>query len=238
VVEDSPTNITADVRGAQTPYWFVSGVPVDARWHASLDGQDLGAPAALDGGTAAWRITAVGDHRISVNYEPQRIALLTRAISLAALLGCFLLAFARRRPLAGSSPIEFTDSLPNPRWLASMSRMTRISTRSLHRCFEALGFVVAFGLLGGPAFLPVGVALAVFHLWIRPRAKLYLKAAVALFALVPFMWIIGNIDHADLISPELVSGNLWPSRLALVGVVLLTMGVICDDREVVDEHPA
>ena len=238
VVEDSPTNITADVRGAQTAYWFVSGVPVDARWHASLDGQDLGAPAALDGGTAAWRITAVGDHRISVNYEPQRIALLTRAISLAALLGCFLLAFARRRPLAGSSPIEFTDSLPNPRWLASMSRMTRISTRSLHRCFEALGFVVAFGLLGGPAFLPVGVALAVFHLWIRPRAKLYLKAAVALFALVPFMWIIGNIDHADLISPELVSGNLWPSRLALVGVVLLTMGVICDDREVVDEHPA
>ncbi len=71
VQEGRGPGLTAHVTAAREPYFLVTGQAFDARWRATLDGRDLGAPVALDGYAAGWRIDAPGDHTISVRYTGQ-----------------------------------------------------------------------------------------------------------------------------------------------------------------------
>ena len=39
------------------PFWLVLGQGLNHGWHASVDGRDLGAPRAIDGGMNGWLVT-------------------------------------------------------------------------------------------------------------------------------------------------------------------------------------
>ncbi len=105
VTSSSATRTTLTTEAAQGPYYLVLGQGYDSRWQATLDGQPLGPPRVIDGYSVGWRIADRGEHRIAVEFQPQRWASASLAASLASLaLVVGLLVVPRRRRAARPDP--------------------------------------------------------------------------------------------------------------------------------------
>jgi arabinofuranan 3-O-arabinosyltransferase len=85
VTSSSPTRTTLATEAAQGPYYLVLGQGYDPRWRATLDGQPLGPPQIIDGYSVGWRVSDRREHRIAVEFQPQRLASASLAASLAGL---------------------------------------------------------------------------------------------------------------------------------------------------------
>jgi len=104
ITSSTPTRLTLESEPSQGGAWYlVLGQGFDSRWRATVDGQPLGPPVAVDGWSAGWRISDPRAHHIAVEFVPQRAATLSLAASLAALLlvaGLMAGAVRRRRARA------------------------------------------------------------------------------------------------------------------------------------------
>ncbi len=99
ITSSTPTRLTLDSEPSQGGAWYlVLGQGIDPRWRATMDGQPLGPPIAVDAWSAGWRISDPRAHQIAVEFAPQRPATLSLVASLTALvLVAGLLVGALRR---------------------------------------------------------------------------------------------------------------------------------------------
>ena len=84
-----PTRVVADVPGTDQAYDLVLGYSYDSRWHASLEGQDLGPPRPVNGFAMGWRIAPGDSGQVVMTYGPQRlyvVALVVSAFAVVAML--------------------------------------------------------------------------------------------------------------------------------------------------------
>jgi arabinofuranan 3-O-arabinosyltransferase len=207
------------VRSATAPYYLVTGQAYDPRWHASLDGRDLGPPTTVDGYSAGWYVDASGTHTISVRYDPQRTTDLALVASGLAVLGC-LVALVVRAPL----PVEAVLRRP----AARIVRRGRVAVVG-----SVLGWLVLVGLgwlFGG---LPLGVAaavLAAWHLLRPPPPRLVPLLGVAVLVAVPIVWLALRPDLNRPLTAHIVQDDLWPHRLAAIGLLLVFVGAARAER--------
>ena len=267
VEEGRGPRFTAHVTGATQPYFLVTGQAFDPHWRATLDGRDLGAPIALDGYAAGWRVDAPGDHTISVRYTGQTGTDAAVVASGVVALGSALLVALR--PAGAPGPLPGGPSGPGGATAVGDARDRRRPWHRRHRRPEppgGLGRLVGLSGLSGPGGrrgpprrwprAPAGVRssvswtaavllawalggswlagpaalLAAWHLIRPPRPGWLIAAAVAVLAAVPVVWLILRPDTGGRITAAIVLGDPWPGRLAALGLLFLTVGVLRADR--------
>jgi arabinofuranan 3-O-arabinosyltransferase len=106
LTSSSASGVTLTTEAAQSPYYLVLGQGYDSRWRGTIDGQPLGPPQVIDGYSVGWRLSDGRQHRIAVQFGPQRWASASLAASLAglALVLALLLAPYRRQDATGRGP--------------------------------------------------------------------------------------------------------------------------------------
>ena len=103
VLDSGRTSMKVRVDGG-AGNWLVLGQSLNPGWHASIDGQDLGAPQLVDGFANGWRIPArfgSGPVTVHLEWQPQRVVAIGLWISGLAALACLLViacSWSRRRP--------------------------------------------------------------------------------------------------------------------------------------------
>lgn len=236
VDEEVPELVVADrrgprwgieVSGAGAPYVLVLGQAFDPRWTATIDGVDLGPPTVVDGYSAGWVVDGPPEHALEVTYGPQGPADLALGVSVLALVGCALLLASGSAATSGASATAATTQRPG--------RGTGGRARAVLTWGAAA--LAAWFLAGAPAVLGVVVAAARCR-W-AGRAGVLLWSGVGLLALAPVAYLVGNADRLSAVTsagvtPGLVSGNLWPHRLAVLALVLLVAGVLQQEGEPAD----
>lgn len=115
LVAGSTTDRTVRVQVPEGGAALVLGQGYDARWTATVDGQDLGAPIVVDGFSTGWMLPEAGTHTVHIRFTPQTRA--TLALVLSALVIAFFLIFTsvpliRRRMRALAERDEEQASLP------------------------------------------------------------------------------------------------------------------------------
>lgn len=110
VTASSATGLTLESEPSQGGAWYlVLGQGIDPRWRATMDGQPLGQPIAVDGWSTGWRISDPRAHHVVVEFAPQRPATLSLVASIAALLlvvGLVVVGLRQRRARARGHPGE------------------------------------------------------------------------------------------------------------------------------------
>jgi arabinofuranan 3-O-arabinosyltransferase len=102
---------TVHVDGARGAWYLISGQAYDPRWHASVDGHDLGPPILVDGYAAGWRVNLPGTtHVATIRYGPQRVTDAGLVLSGVTVLGCLALLVLRAPPRR----LRFLARLPTP----------------------------------------------------------------------------------------------------------------------------
>ena len=132
VTSQSATKIRAEVNGATKSFWFVLGQSVNAGWHATVDGRDLGESTLVNGYANGWRIRPRADSPIVVELEwvPQRTVNLALGISAIAAVTCLGIGFiglVRRRRMRHDAPSVDPASAAGaldscPRWVEPWDR--------------------------------------------------------------------------------------------------------------------
>jgi hypothetical protein len=93
-----------------------------------------------------------------------------------------------------------------------------------------LALVAVLGLLGGPAGLLVGLALAVYDAVRSPSPRELLAGSVLLLAAVPLAVLVRGLPSRATLGPDLAAGNPAAHLLAGTGLALLVLGVLRDVR--------
>ncbi len=146
VTGQSATMIRAQVSGASKPFWFVLGQSVNAGWHATVDGRDLGESTLVNGYANGWRVRPRGSEPIMVELEwvPQRTVNLALAVSAVAVMACLGIGLIglvrRRRATRGVAPPQRDSDDTSARalrgWMAravsGRSRAERPLTQGVH----------------------------------------------------------------------------------------------------------
>ena len=218
VLSQTPTSMQIEVANPDgESLYLASGMSLDQRWEASVEGRPHMDPVTVNGYSMAWPISKSGTYVVDLTFTPQRTAVIARWLSLAFLaVMLYLLIFGRRRPEWAVTTARSTHSpwLPSP-WL-----LGAIGTGWLWLTMGPKGAVA-----GAVLALLIGTRLlsAIALTWL----------GMSLLCGVPLAWIIGNTSVWGLISPVLVLGNPLPSWLALGGLTTVTMGIALhawDDR--------
>ena len=100
VTRNSATTKTVEVSASDSPYYLVTGIGYDARWHATIDGKPLGPATVIDGYSVGWRIDQPGPHRIRLGFGPQgamNLALLISAFGLVLIVVIGAVSYRRVR---------------------------------------------------------------------------------------------------------------------------------------------
>jgi hypothetical protein len=113
-----------------------------------------------------------------------------------------LRALLVRRPSRGARPPTARAAKARPRWLAPAAAL------------------IAALVFGGWLALVAAAAVTAYSARWRATARGLAAAAAVAFAVVPVLWWTFRPD-GPAVTPAVVSGNPWPSRAALVGLVLL-----------------
>jgi arabinofuranan 3-O-arabinosyltransferase len=115
---------TVRLDSARGAWYLISGQAYDRRWHARVDGRDLGPPVLVDGYAAGWRVDLPGTtHVATVWYGPQRVTDAGLVLSGGAVLGCLAMLVLRappRRPELRPTPASAAaDGPPGelPTWV-------------------------------------------------------------------------------------------------------------------------
>lgn len=74
------------------PTAVVLGQSVDAGWHATVNGKDLGAPETLDGYSAGWTLPKAGKYTVDITYRPQLRSDIALGVSIVVVLLAVALA--------------------------------------------------------------------------------------------------------------------------------------------------
>jgi hypothetical protein len=100
-----------------------------------------------------------------------------------------------------------------------------ISPKTVLLCVSV---VVVAGVVGAWTGLTAAAlaVIAVAGLGVQPATLLALGAA--LMVGVPFVWLVENASRLDQVSFELVTASPWPSRMALVALVVVAVALTFD----------
>jgi len=93
-----------------------------------------------------------------------------------------------------------------------------------------LGAVALGWLAGGLLLAGVAVAVAGWHLLLRPAPRTVLLGGLAVLVAVPVAWLVFQPSLGGLVTASIVRDNPWPHRLAAVGLLLLVVGVVRAER--------
>ncbi len=105
VDESSRLARTITVRGCPDGCWLVLGEGYHDRWQATVDGEDLGSPALVDGGFNGWWLPpSDGPTVVEVHWTAQRPMTIALVLSVVAVLACVVLAIADRRRMGDDLP--------------------------------------------------------------------------------------------------------------------------------------
>lgn len=205
---------TVEVGARSEDTWLVIGQSDNPGWTASIDGEDLGSPALVDGYSSGFMIPA-GDDPVTVEvvWRPQRAVFGGFAVSILAALVALALALRPWRWRRGE-PAPVTagprDERPRPLALA-------VATRSGGRppsWLVTLAVGLAAGLAGLAAVNPVagGVLLVVAVLGLRvDRARVLLALGpAALLGLAASYVVIQQVRHG------FPAGFRWPEQFSRV----------------------
>jgi arabinofuranan 3-O-arabinosyltransferase len=80
------TNVVVDAPSATQAYDLVLAYSFDSRWHASLDGTDLGPARPVNGFAMGWPIPAGQGGQVVISYGPQRVYVIGLIVSALAVL--------------------------------------------------------------------------------------------------------------------------------------------------------
>jgi hypothetical protein len=220
-----PTSYRITSAPSDAPWTLVLGQAYDARWHARLDGADLGPTQVVDGYSAGWTVDDPGPHEITITYGTQRPADAALAVSgLGALAVVGLLTVpAMRDRFRPTAP-------PEPRPVPARDHRA-VRTRLPGRRQGWLLVVAAAFLTGGWWLALVAAGLAAWDLFRRPRATTVVLAGVGCWVALPVAWYTGNAGRWGEVTPELVTGNPWPHVLGYVGLLLVVVGVVRHEVE-------
>jgi arabinofuranan 3-O-arabinosyltransferase len=227
VRQDRGPGMTINVADAQSPYYLVTGQAYDPRWHATMDGRDLGPPITVDGYSTGWLIDTPGSHTITVRFGPQRVGDAAAVVSVAGIFACLSLLVVR-------APVPAPAGQHRPGFAFLAARGGRRRWRTAGTAGLGWGAVILAGwLFGGLVLAAVAAAVAVAHL-ARPAPKWVIAAAVAAFAAVPVAWLAFRPPLGNNLTAHVVQDNLWPHRLAAAGLLLLVVGVVRAERSADD----
>jgi hypothetical protein len=201
-------------------------------WKATVGGESLGRPLALDGGMNAWWLPPADDARtVSVRWTPQRTMWIALGISALAVVACIVLACLplprRRRPTAsdgsGLEPSTGPPPLAHGEVVPSVATDPRPAPATL--AVASVLVLVVGVLLAGPAWGVLCAALTAGGMWVG-RRWIPAAAAVALAAGCGLYMVIH--EHRKEFGP----GFGWVGefdrvhRPALAAVVLLVSNVV------------
>ena len=116
IIENGRSRVSAQIAPDGGKQWLILGQSINRGWVATLDGEDLGAPALIDGYANGWLVDTAswdGPRRVVFEWRPQRIVSLATWISGLAAVGCLALVWRTRRR-RGSAPAPlWPDETPS-----------------------------------------------------------------------------------------------------------------------------
>jgi arabinofuranan 3-O-arabinosyltransferase len=181
-----------DVAPCPDGCWLVQGEGWNPGWKATVGGESLGRPIALDGGMNAWWLPPADDARtVSVRWTPQRTMWIALAVSALGVLACIVLACLplprrRRRPRAaprgahGPDPASVTEPVLAPGEVVPALAVDPRPDAVTLAVWSAVVLVVGV-LVAGPAWGVLCAALTAAGMWLG-RRWIPAAAAVALIA--------------------------------------------------------
>jgi hypothetical protein len=225
ILTNQPDHRVVDVTGATVPYWLVLGEGLNAGWHASLNGHDLGVPRMVDGGANGWLVTPPANgavQRISLTWTPQRtvnVGLILSAVGVAVCLVLVVVGGRRERRLGAEVPEpDVHNPLAPTRGVLSWRAATVVTAVTL----------VGTALVLEPVWsLPLAAAALLSARWPRGRAVLTVGAIGGVVAVG-----VGYVARQILSHPE--PGFGWVTRfefahrLALAAVLLVVVDVVVE----------
>jgi hypothetical protein len=232
---------TVRVAPSDEPSWLVLGESRNDAWHATVDGDDLGPPTAIDGYANGWLLPASATEVVVlVEWTAQGVVWIGIAVAVVGVLVCAaLILFAGRCRPAPSAPHPAHHAGEPDEAAPRFEALWRAGGRRPGRAVAALA--VAAGALGvllsGPVLGLVAAALAaVASLDRRGRT---LVAALPVVALGGVGVYVALKQHRN----GFAAGVEWPSNFdpaqwwVILAVVALVIAAAVNDREREPEPP-
>lgn len=198
--------------------WLVTGDGWNTGWNASIDGEGLGAPEAVDGGFNGWYLPP-GTPRVTVDvhWTPQRRIWAGLAVSvIAGLVAAVVLVRTRRQVPAGA--------IASPEWLSPVERITHRRWRVAAMCGVVAAVAIA-PLWGLGAFV-----LAALGVTVR-RPALLAGAGTMLIAGIGAFYVAHQRDGRFLPGFGWVVNIESTHRLTLLALVLVVGGLLADPSD-------
>ncbi len=222
VTHDGSSSKTVKVT-SHGPAAVVIGQSFDPRWHASVDGKDLGAPQVIDGYSVGWVLPKAGHHTVTMRYGPQTRADVAIGVSAAVLLAALAILV-----LAGVRAVRTGEPLVGP------GHPVAARAPSLPRpALEVALVVLSWAAVGWAGLIAAAAVVGVLRWRSLPSQWLQWSGA-ALIVIAMGLYVVLLGDLRGTISADAVSANLWPHRLAGAGLVVSVVGALRRRRR---RHP-
>ena len=241
VVHEGKSSMTLHVDAASKPFWLVLGESLNRGWVAKADGHSLGQPSLVDGYANGWLVQPSSSGHamtITLNWEPQRIAMVALPLSALALLVCFGIVGAafvgdRRRRFGYATAIGLPPTL----------RRTLLSRTLDRRRGAIIGTVIAMAAAAALLVTPwtgLLVGAVVLLAILRPSwrrgirlAPFVIVATVACYITVAQVvqnYAIG-VQWPSYFDPARVPVLLAMVLLAADGLIAMVWGTELDEGE-------
>jgi arabinofuranan 3-O-arabinosyltransferase len=230
MIEDGRSRVEFEVAASSQARWLVLGQSLNDGWHATVNGEDLGAPTLIDGYANGWRLEPAADDlesnsslRVVIEWRPQRVVDASLWVSLVAVTAAMAIVvlssvrLRRHRRIAGARPA--TDAplardaiavLPEPEFIG-LAREPMTTGR-----VAAAVVVVLVGGLAGLLVAPV-VGFVVAAVLVGARLRPLLRSvAVALPPIVVFG--VGVFMAASQLVRDLPPRFDWPSQFEVLRI--------------------
>ena len=223
VTKNGPTEKRLTLHQANGSTALVAGQSFDPRWHATLNGKDLGPASTLDGFSTGWLIPAGETGQVVMTFQPQRYATGALVVSglvlvLAAVLAGRMLWRARRR--AGEHAAEADDVSGSTRWSGPTAASGTAPSELTMRLVLVLVATFGFGLGG-----LIGALIVIVARTRRMAARTTVRVGLGLIALAVALFVLLNDALGD-VSADAISAHLTPHRMAAAGLVTVLAAAV------------
>ncbi|MCB9373731.1 MAG: hypothetical protein H6518_13310 [Microthrixaceae bacterium] len=206
-VSGGRTDQTVTVGPCPDGCWLDQGIGWNPGWEARVDGESLGAPVPISGGTNGWFLPPSDTTTtVTLRWGPQRWTWAGLGLSLVAIVACVVLAVADRRRSPGGPAAR--DAVPSLAWPA-------VRDAGRHHVVWAVASA-ATAVLVAPSWAVLALALSLPPvLWRRSRL-------VGVIGLVGLAGVVGAVVVRQAHFQNL-AGFGWVTTVAAAHRPALTM---------------